>query len=475
MKQDSKILIVDLEGTLIKSEIFLETFWYAFKKDFLIPFKVLFAFTKGKSFLKKYLFNLAQIDYTTLPFNNVIIEYLKNHYSKGYEVYFLSSYSEKIAQSIVQHINISSEEKKSSLEIEYKILSRKNFKNLHLQNYIYIGDETKDKNIWENANKSITFDVNKGKRRNYAKINKNYINLRSPNKSNFLFGFLKAIRPYQWIKNILVFVPILAAQQFDIEIFYRSLFAFFAFSFTASSVYVFNDLLDLKSDRNHPKKRERPFAKGDLSISKGSIGGLLLFLTGTSFGLKIGITFITILSIYYILTIAYSLYFKQKPLLDLCILSGLYTLRIIGGGFATDLNLSFWLLCFSLFNFLSLAAIKRYAELKDIVETKIIKNYGRGYEISDLNFVSFIALSSGLLSSLVLALYINSPNVMTLYPSPKYLWITPFLFLFWILRMCFKTHRGQMDYDPIIFASKDKVSLSLFFLIIISVTIASFN
>ena len=136
MKQDSKILIVDLEGTLIKSEIFLETFWYAFKKDFLIPFKVLFAFTKGKSFLKKYLFNLAQIDYTTLPFNNVIIEYLKNHYSKGYEVYFLSSYSEKIAQSIVQHINISSEEKKSSLEIEYKILSRKNFKNLHLQNYI---------------------------------------------------------------------------------------------------------------------------------------------------------------------------------------------------------------------------------------------------------------------------------------------------------------------------------------------------
>ena len=281
------------------------------------------------------------------------------------------------------------------------------------------------------------------------------------------------MRPYQWTKNILVFLPLLASQKFENQLFINSLFAFFSFCFIASSVYITNDLIDLKSDRNHPKKRNRPFAKGDLSISFGSVGALALIILGSSLGFQLGIKFLALISFYYFLTASYSLYFKKQALIDIFILSALYTLRIIGGGISTDLTISFWLLCFSLFNFLSLAAIKRQAELKQLISIKKIKSFGRGYIIEDLNFVSFIAISSGLLSSLVLALYINSPKIIPLYPKSEFLWISCFLFLFWIIRMCFKTHKGEMEYDPIIFAAKDKTSILIFLVILILILLAS--
>ena len=262
------------------------------------------------------------------------------------------------------------------------------------------------------------------------------------------------------------------AQNFDITTFFQGLLAFIAFSSTASSVYIFNDLLDIQADRNHIKKCKRPFAAGELSFSKGMILGILLLFIGIIIGHEIGKLFLAFLFTYYIITISYSIYLKRKALIDIFILAGLYTLRLLAGGVATNLSISFWLLAFSLFIFLSLAAIKRQSELIDMIDRgKIIIN-NRGYKINDLDFIRTIAISSGLMSTLVLSLYINSPKVLDLYSNPKFLWISWSLFLFWIIRVCFKTNRGEMEYDPIIFAFKDRIS-NLIFVIVISLLLFS--
>ena len=200
----------------------------------------------------------------------------------------------------------------------------------------------------------------------------------------------------------------IAAQNFDENTFVQALLAFIAFSSTASSVYIFNDLLDIQADRNHPKKCKRPFAAGDLSFNIGMKLGILLLSIGIIFGYEIGKSFLTILLTYYAITLSYSIYLKRKALLDIFILAGLYTLRLLAGGVATNLNISFWLLAFSLFIFLSLAAIKRQSELIDIIDKGQIILNNRGYEIRDLRFfIEQLLYLQGLISPLVLSLYIN--------------------------------------------------------------------
>ena len=290
--------------------------------------------------------------------------------------------------------------------------------------------------------------------------------------NNLLFSFLEAIRPYQWIKNILVFVPILAAHQINIPYLTEAFFSFLSFSLVASGVYLINDLLDLDADRCHPKKRKRPMASGRLPLDLGTFSSLLFVVLGGILGLKIGIEFFILLLSYFFITLIYSIYLKRKAVIDIFILTSLYTLRIIGGGLATNLEISFWLLGFSIFIFLSLASVKRQSELVDIKKRGKFKIVGRGYAIEDLNFISQLALTSGLLSTLIIALFINSPDVLSLYQNPEYLWLTCCVFLFWIVRICFVTSKGKMHNDPIIFAIKDKLSLMLIFVILLFTVLA---
>ena len=280
-------------------------------------------------------------------------------------------------------------------------------------------------------------------------------------------SFLKEIRPYQWIKNILIFIPLIAAQDFDKTTIFYAFLSFFSFSTTASSVYILNDLLDIKADRNHPIKCKRPFASGDLPLNLGSTLGILLLFLGLTIGFAVSKSFIAVLITYYGITFSYSIYLKRKALVDILILSGLYTLRLLAGSFATNVNISFWLLVFSIFIFLSLAAIKRQSELIDLKNRGKIKIENRGYSIKDLDFIRTLGISSGLISILVLSLYLNSPKVLLLYSDPKFLWIACFFFLFWFIRVCLKTDRGEMKYDPLIFAFRDRVSNYIFLSIIL--------
>lgn len=282
----------------------------------------------------------------------------------------------------------------------------------------------------------------------------------------FLF-YIKSLRPHQWIKNFLIFIPLLAAHQINKETIILAILMFVSFNFIASSVYIFNDLIDLKADKAHPRKRYRPFASGKISVSHGKILALFLLVLGTVISLSISYSFLVILLIYFLISSAYSIFLKQKIIIDICILAVLYTIRIIAGGVVLNINLSVWLLAFSLFFFFSLAAVKRQAELVDLIKRKKLKTLNRGYQVKDLPIISMAALAAGYVSVLIMAFYVNSPDIVKLYSQPIALWGICLILIFWITKMIIVTHRGYMHDDPIVFAVKDFSSQICLLLIIL--------
>jgi len=281
----------------------------------------------------------------------------------------------------------------------------------------------------------------------------------------------KALRMHQWLKNVLIFIPLLAAHRInEISLVLQTVLAFFLFGLCASSVYILNDLLDLNDDRRHATKCRRPFAAGKLSIKAGLAAFPLLLITAFSGAINfLSIKFVIILAIYYGLTLAYSFVLKRWVIVDVITLASLYTIRIIAGIKATNLDTSFWMLAFSMFMFLSLALVKRYTELylaRIKGETKKIR--GRGYYPSDLEMISSLGAAAGYVSVMVLALYINDPIAAQLYRYPRLIWFACPLLLLWISRIWMLTHRGQMHDDPVIFAMRDRASIiigTLFFLV----------
>lgn len=273
--------------------------------------------------------------------------------------------------------------------------------------------------------------------------------------------WLKALRIHQWVKNALIFVPLLAAHQFhNPAMLIQAVIAVIAFGLCASSVYVLNDILDLADDRHHRQKRFRPFAAGTLPIGAGLVAfPLLLALSFTIALSTLPPLFSAVLASYYTLTLTYSMVLKRIMALDVIALAMLYTLRIFAGVAALSLTLTFWLLAFAMFLFLSLALAKRYAEVRDALERgRPGKTRGRDYDTTDLEMISSLGAASGYLAVLVLALYIREQSTVALYSNPEVLWLACPVLLFWITRVWMLTHRGQMHEDPVVFAARDWVS-----------------
>lgn len=269
---------------------------------------------------------------------------------------------------------------------------------------------------------------------------------------------LRLLRPHQWLKNLLIFVPMMAAHELTIAAFWHAMIAFVAFSLTASGTYVLNDLLDLDSDRAHPRKCKRPLASGAVSVTQGTLMLPILTLGGAAIALMSGPQLLGMLLLYVILTTAYSIKLKRLVMIDICILAILYTMRILAGSVATGIPSSVWLLAFSIFFFFSLAAVKRQAELVDGIASGTVTAHGRGYHVDDLSVVGNIVVASGMISVMVLALYANSEPVMRLYSRPEMLWGVCLVLLFWNSRIAILTHRGEMHDDPLVFAACDRVS-----------------
>ncbi len=466
-----EILVVDLDHTLLRSDMLFESFWSAFGQDWRNPFRSLLALSKGKAALKRHLAETSRVDVRTLPYDDQVIAYVKAWCAAGGRTALVTASDDQIARAIEGHLALfddvfgsdGTENLKGDRKARFLIDTYGD------RQFSYMGDSEADLAVWKHAKTAIMVNASERVKSRAALVASEIEHLETHKPT--VSAYLKAIRPHQWMKNALVFLPMLAAHQLDGSSFYASLLAFIAFSLVASSVYVLNDLLDLDADRAHPRKRQRPFASGSIPIASGTWMAAGLLAIGALIALFLGPVFFGVMLAYYVLTTLYSLYLKRRIVVDICVLAGLYTARIVAGGAATGVSLSVWLLAFSIFFFLSLAAVKRQAELVDNVKQGNLKASGRGYHVDDLPIISMISISAGYVAVLVMALYVNSADVVKLYANPEALWGVCAILLYWITRTVLLTHRGEMHDDPVIYAAKDRLS-QLCFLIILAFVIA---
>lgn len=281
----------------------------------------------------------------------------------------------------------------------------------------------------------------------------------------FIYIF-RIIRPHQWVKNILVFTPMLMSHNFGLDNFILSINAFIIFSLIASSIYVINDIADIKSDQNHSFKRYRPLAAGLVTINQCKVLILILIILCSILLINLSQKFLLLIISYFTISNLYTFFFKKIIIFDLLTLSSLYTLRILGGGLVTNISVSLWLFSFSILFFICLASVKRLTELVGAENLNKQKIHGRGYKAENKKTVYWLAVSTGLLSVLVLILYVNSPQVTRLYTSPNILWLICFIMLFWILRIIYVSSKGKIKDDPIVYAINDKISYLCLFLIL---------
>ena len=271
--------------------------------------------------------------------------------------------------------------------------------------------------------------------------------------------WLRAIRVHQWLKNLLLFLPVLAGHKFtDFNTIRCALLGFASFCLCASAVYLINDVVDLKSDRAHPRKCKRPFASGAIPVKQGVVVAPIFLVISILMAAYLSWLFLCVLMLYFLLTCSYSFWLKNQVIVDVMLLAGLYTMRVLAGSAATAILPSFWLLAFSVFVFLSLALVKRYSELMLMRDLQKEGAAGRGYFVQDSVVLLSLGSAAAYSAVLVLALYINSPDMVDLYSSRWPLWLLLPPFLYWMTRIWLKAHRGELHEDPLVFAVTDKQS-----------------
>jgi 4-hydroxybenzoate polyprenyltransferase len=403
--------------------------------------------------LKRVAFDVAM-----LPFRADLLQWLREERARGRRVVLVADGDPQLAEQIAAHLELFDEVARtdgagSAAERKRRALVER----FGERGFDYAGSDAADMAVWETSRGAIVVGDRKLSERvgRSAKL-LHYFAAPRPT----LRTWIKAIRLHQWVKNALVFLPALLAHQIsNPAILLQATLAFIAFGCCASSVYVTNDLFDLAADRQHPRKRRRPFAAGLLSVRAGIYVSAGLFVCAALIAVAVGWMFVLVLASYYVITWAYSLRLKRIALLDVMTLAGLYTLRIIAGCAATRIEPSFWLLALSVFLFLSLGFVKRYAELDDARKAGKLLGHSRGYGADDLPLILSLGTTAGYSAIVVVALYINSPDSIALYHHKKTLWMICPLMLFWISRVWMLTARGHMHDDPVVFALRDRVSL----------------
>lgn len=467
------VLAVDLDGTLLRSDLLFETGWAAIAEDWRAGPEIFRELKKGRAQLKAFLAERTSLDVSQLPYNETVIAHIKSHRAAGGRTALVTASHQSLADQIATHLDIFDEVYGSDEVTNLKGETKARFltETYGPKGFVYMGDSAADLGVWPEAAKAITVNAPAALRKEADALGVPVTHMdAAPPK---LADYLRALRPHQWLKNALIFLPMLAAQALTFGNIALSLLAFLAFSLVASSVYLLNDLLDLSADRAHPRKRNRPLAAGRIPIAHGSFLAPGLLGAGIVIALLLGPSFFLVMCFYYILTLAYSVRLKQIPIVDICILAGLYTTRILAGGAATGIVLSVWLLAFSVFLFFSLAAVKRLAELIDSRDNNKKTIARRGYQVQDIEIVQSMAVASGYVSVLVMTLYINSQATLVAYSRPEALWGISVVLLYWISRTIFLTHRGYMHDDPVIFAIKDSVSRLCICLVFIFALVAA--
>ncbi len=451
-------LVVDLDGTLIRSDLLLEALLQALKKK---PWSILLFLAAwlrgGKLAAKNFLASEITIDPSSLPYRESVIKLLEEepHAKK----LLVSASPDAWVQSIATHIGFfqgawgSTNE---NLSGKSKLLS---LQERGIADFRYVGDSKVDLPIWQASKEAILAvpysSIEERLRTNGTPVR----TLPEIGTRSKIASLISCLRIHQWSKNLLIFVPMLAAHEYTNYVSWiTASVAFFGFSLAASTVYVFNDLIDLGSDRVHPTKRKRPLAAGDLTIPAGIALLTFLFLADLAVIFQLPSAYVGVILFYFVTNLAYSFIVKRIVILDVIVLGGFYSLRILAGGYATDTPISQWLLAFSTFFFFGLALVKRYTEVLKIPDAK---NSGRSYRRQDAAVLFTLGTCSSVVSILILSLYLNSDKITDLYSKPDRLWLTLPVLLTWVGRVWVITHRGEMSLDPVVFAIKDRASWAL--------------
>lgn len=452
-------IICDLDDTLLKTDLLFEQWILLLKTKPLMFLQSLFWLFKGRAYFKNRIATLTSLSAATLPYRTEVIEVLKAYRSDSNNVLVLASASPTIwLDPIAAHLGLFDRTLGSSATTNLK--GKAKFAALQeiigRNSFTYIGDHEVDLEIWKHSTSIIAVNPSKSLSTKISLLKKETKTLIDP-KRNIAKILAKQLRPHQWIKNILVFLPAVASHRYlDLSVLGNTLLGFASFSLIASFVYVLNDLLDLNADRAHHSKKNRPLACGLLPIRRGIAILPILFFGAVGIGFFLPPYYLGWLAVYLGLNIAYSFYLKQSVIIDVIILSFMYTLRIFAGSAATAIPISEWLLSFSTLFFFSLACVKRYTEISRSKNKLTID--GRGYRQLDHSMIQSLGVSSGMLSILVVLLYLQSGDVRALYANPQNLWFATPVLLFWISRIWLLTNRDEIHDDPVVFAVRDRVS-----------------
>jgi 4-hydroxybenzoate polyprenyltransferase/phosphoserine phosphatase len=464
---------VDLDGTLVKSDTLVDSLLALLRTDPELMFRLPGRLIHGKAAFKAFVTESVSLDAAHLPYNDAVLEYLGHEHARGREIYLATGADVRLARRVADHLGLFTDVLGSNgatnLTGSNKLDGLSN--RLNSAAFDYIGNDTPDLPLLANATEAMvanpTLSLRLRLRARGIRPAHSFVE-RKP----VLLSVLKAVRLHQWAKNLLILIPLLCSHALSADKLLAALAAICCFSLTASSAYIVNDLLDIEADRRHPRKRQRPFAAGDLSAFGGIAIAAIFLLAGMTGAYLLPGRFFNWLVIYLITTVAYSLYLKRIPLVDVMTLSGLYILRLLAGGAVTLTPISHWLAGFSMFLFLSLAIVKRFAELENLRAGNEVPRNGRGYHVTDLDQLRSFGTASAYAAVVVYAIYISGPDVVKLYTKSPLLWLTVPLMILWLNRVWLLASRGELDEDPVAFALTDPISQVIGIMVVIVALLA---
>jgi 4-hydroxybenzoate polyprenyltransferase len=439
-------LVVDLDGALIRSDVLVEMVFGFVGRFPLEAWKIPLWLWRGKAVLRQRLAQSVDIDAATLPYDARVLGRVVEARDEGRPVYLASAYDQRLLGAVAGHLGVAGWFAAADADTSADGKAARLAAAFGAGGFDYIGNDRMD---GAGASHDATALPRDGAPRTSWR------------------ALLRLLRPHQWAKNVLVGVALLTAHRFTPAAALQAFLAAVAFSACASAAYIVNDLVDIQADRNHPRKRMRPFASGDASFAAGAILAVLCLLFAFAVAVAISVEFLGVLALYLALTTAYSLLLKRKLLIDVVTLAVLYTVRVVAGAVAIEVPMSEWLLTFCMFIFLSLALVKRYSELAVRFDVGLPEPANRNYKIDDLSVVFSLAAAAGYCAVVVFALYLSSDAVRALYAHSSLLWLACPLFIYWISRILMLSHRRVLHDDPIEFAIKDRVTWATAALVIL--------
>jgi 4-hydroxybenzoate polyprenyltransferase/phosphoserine phosphatase len=457
----SPALCVDLDGTLIRGNVLWESVLLLIKTRpymvVLLPFWLL----RGRAHLKRQLAARVELDPARLTYRQQVLDLLQQEKSAGRRIALVTAADSQLAEAIARHLDLFDEVHASDGELNLKGASKAAFLVQHFADagFEYVGDSAADVEVWRNARAAYVVGT-EGRVEEAAAVTTVKGSFLEPRPSvrASLGTWVNALRGHHWAKNLLLFLPLALSHNLTIEPILRTVAGFALYGFCASGLYILNDLLDLHSDREHPWKKERPFASGVISIPEGLLASFVLLSTALGLGFILNAQFGFALLGYATLTMLYSLYLKKIALLDVFTLSSFYSFRILAGALISGTPLSQWFLAFSMFFFLSLAMAKRYSELLHASDLVKAGNSGRGYHTGDRELLLSLGVGSSFSAVVIFSLYVHSPDVRLLYRSPEFLFLLCPIVLYWLSRNWLLAHRGELKEDPVTLAIRDPVS-----------------